>query len=993
MSGFYNPSANETLGLEWLVDGDIGTVVLDSATKAFAQYIPGTASKMSQSIAAYAAALSGTGTFGCEVYSSPYLVGQTSNTSPTGTTVTQTQETKYAGTDTGSDFTSATNSNAAWLAQSGAAATYASVSPGADDTTYLKNVNQVEGPVPARCLMRGAASASTAQMAGKRVLSVEVHVRVKSTLAATPIFAGALNLSGVDYVAANVAVPVGTGYTDLKCGYWELNPSTGVPWTLPDVNNLVTAGATDEFGFVATWNASYTATYADTIRVSSVYLIVRTQPEDRLGYAAGSVTATGWQTWTSKSVPNLLSKQDANLEVTTGDKGSWVADSNTTLTNDATNPGGGWTRSLKALSGAAGAFGAKTGFYPCIAGKTYAFKCYANVTSGKTTTLSLEFYDANGNLLQTSSSAGDAGSGAWKTVGMTAVCTAPVGATQMKAHISTVATAGSQTCYSCGHFVGLDQTALNYVRDSYPGALAKIKVDGAAEMSHMARGLTEITVFRRISGTGTMSMPLIPAGSSTVGMPLGQASHLVTLQDVSGAVLSVGTQATTTTALVSTRLHNWDSANGPSSHYSQPYVARVVGTVNTSNTIKDQKTAAAKTYVAFRLVVAAQVDPPAAALNLKWKRQSDDVQAGGTATINPTDLVQIIPTGSSTASRTTPQVFVVSIPSPGANTAAQYYVEASSTAAVGSGWNLYALDDMGYSGDSTSADTIIFGAGTDAWNDPANGGSNTHRNGMITVQTTPSAPSSLTATVSGDRVVLGWTGTAVGATFAANEIWRSNDRAGLDTDGYVQIADLTDESIVAFTDTEVRRGVAATYKMRSRRTDGSLSDWSTVTAAVTTTVSTTTSHELLFTSNEAPFAMYVSATGLTQAKWAPPVERVITEFAGRDGAVAFIPIEDPLDEWERDVALYWEDNQITTSPLQAPTNTGRAAFVTLENLCRASLSYVCVLDWYGSRWFANVAVSEMRYGKNAGNERGGYLATLHVRELTRTPSTPTSSPA
>lgn len=979
----YNPSSPETAGLEWLIDSDLSSVVLDSATKAFGHYFPGAVSKMSQSIAAYASAISGQGVFGCEVYSAPYAEA-----------VPQAQEIKYAGTDTGSDFTSPSNGNAAWLTQAGGAATYASVSPGVDDTTYLRNVNQVEGPTPARCMMRGAASVNTGALAGKRVLSVEIHVRIKSTLATAPIIAGALNIGGTDYIAINAAVKTNVGYTDMAVGYWELNPSTGLPWRLEDVNNIVTAGATDEFGFVATWNASYTSSYADAIRVSSVYLVVRTQPEDRLGYAAGTVTATGWQTWTAKSVPNLLSKQDANGESDTAATGSWVADSNTTLTNDADDPGAPWTRSFKTVSSAAGAFGMKSGYYPCIAGKTYAFRCYAKVTSGRTTVLSLEFYDANGNLLQTSSSSGDTGTGSYKAIGMTAVATAPTGATQMKAHLVTTATAGSQTCFAAGLFVGLDQSAINFVRDTYPGALTKIKVDGATEVSEVARGLDELVVFRRISGTGLMSMPKLPAGSSTVGMPLDQQSYSVILQDGAGAVLDLADAATPVTALVSTSLDTWDSAEGPQAAYSQPYAVRVSGKVNAANTIESEMTLTAKTYQAFRLVVAGEIDEPAAALSLKLKRRSDNAQAGGTATINPTDLVQIIPPGGGAALRTTPQVFVVAIPSAAANSAAQYYVEASSSAAAGSGWVLYALDTVGYSGDSVSADTIVYGAGTDAWNDPANGGELTRRNGMITVQTAPAAPTNVACALVNNRPRVTWTGTSTGVTFEAMEVWRSNDRP-IDSTGYEQIADLTDEAITSFTDAEARRGVAATYKIRIRRIDGSLSDFSSATSPVTPTVNCATDHDLLLVSNEAPFAMYVSATGMGQARYQPPDERVFVQFSGRDGGVAFRPTEDPLDAWDRDVALYWHtsNNTIATSPLDEPPVTGRAAFATLEALCRASLSYVCVLDIDGNRWFASVAVKELRTGKNAGNESGGYFASISVRELTRTPSTPTASPA
>lgn len=980
MAGFYNPSTPETLGLEWLVDQDPTTFVLDSATKSYGVVMPGIATKLSQQLAVLAQAVSGSLVAGCVLHGAPYVEA-----------VPQSIETDYAGTDTGADFTSPANGGAAaWLTQAGGVASYASVSPGVEDVTYLRNINQLEGPTPARLLMRGN-NAVNAQMAGKRVLSVELHADVKTTLTTTPIVRGVLRLGSIDYQASSVAVPVGAGYTDLTLGLWALNPATGLPWTLPDVNNLITLGATDSFGLLCSYDARYTSAYADTVRVAKVYLKIRWQPEDRAGYAAGTVTATGWQTWTSKSVPNLLTKQDSNLDtlVTSGDVGTWVADVNTTITNDTTDRGAPWTRSLKMISGAAGTFGAKTGLYPAIAGKLYAFRCFAQVTAGRNTTVSIYFYDANGNLLQTSTSGATAGTGAFQALGMTAAVAAPTGTTQMKVGVQTTATAVSQTCFADGMFLGLDQAAITFVRDTSPGGAVAIKVDGAAEVTEIAHPTNELRVFRRVSGTGSMSLVTFGPGSSVVGMPLAMSSYRPTLQDDAGAILALNAVTADVTAFVTVKLHGWDTANGPSFHYSQPYAQRITGVVDTTNTIKSEMTLPAKTYVAVRLVVSGLVDVPGAALNLKIKRVSDDVQAGGTTIINATDLVQIIPVGGSIASRTTPQVFVVAIPTPGANTAAQYYVEASSTAPAGQGWVLYALDDLSYTADGVSVDTIVFGANVDAWNDPANGGRQTRRNGMIDLQTKPAAPSGLTATLAGTVVHLAWTATALGALYAATEVWRSNDRAGIDTDSYVQIADLDVEATATYDDPEGRRGVDATYKLRTRRTDGSLSDFTTATVAAKTP---TTGFDLLAVSAETSASSYVGMMTRGDRVYKPPVERVLREFYGRDGAVAFIPLENPLDEFDVDVALYWAENLVDCSPLVDPPETGRAAFDHLGDLARASLSYVCVLDRDGNRWFANIAVTEIRQGTKNGQTPGGYLATLHVRELTRTPSTPTGNP-
>lgn len=966
MTVTFNPSTPESVGLEWLVTNDPSSFVLDSASKAFGQYLPGAALKRSQSLSTWAEIVSGVGVHGCEVCSAPYVEA-----------IPQSYTTCYAGTDTGAEFTSPTVGGNAWLTQAGGAASYASVSPGVDDSTYLKNVNQVEGPTPARMMMRGTGAQTV--LAGRRILDIELVVRVKSSLQTSPTFKGCLNISGIDYAAASVVIPTGQGYKTLSLGKWSLNPSTGLPWTVPELNLLVTTGGTDEFGLLATWDARYTTSYADTIRVSSVSMIVRWQPEDRCGYAYGQVTATGWQTWTSKSVPNLLSKQDSNLETDTASAGTWVADANTTVSNDTLDPGGAWTRSLKAISTASGAFGAKSGFYPAIAGKTYSFRCFANVTSGRTTTLSILFYDANGNLLQTSSSGGDAGTGSWKAIGMTAVATAPTGTTQLKVGISTVATAGAQTCYAAGIFVGLAQSAITFVRDTSPGGAAPTKVDGSAETTSIAHPVDELRIFRRISGPGIMSIPTFGPGASNVGMPTGLYSYRPTLQDAAGALLSLGAAGTDVTALITTKLHGWDSANGPSADLSQPYARRITGLVNTANTIQSEITTPVKTFVAIRLVVAGEIDEPTANLVLKLKKRSDNSQVGGNATITPTDLEQIIPPAGSIASRTTPQVFVVPITTPAATPAAQCYVEVSSTAAAGSGWVLYALDDMSLTVDGVSIDTITFGAGTDAWTDPGNGGEQARRNGMISLQTRPTAPTGVSAAVSGTSGVVTWTATTVGAPHAATEIWRDSG------DGYEQIADLDTEADDSWTDPEPPRGVATTYELYTRRDDGSRSLPSTATLPIT--VPSTTGPWYILSSAEAPAAMHVACQIFDDDQvFTPPQRRVLKEFHGRDGAVAFMPIEDPLDEFTVKVALYWASG-IDDTFLDQPPVEGRAAFAAIEALCRASISYVCIRDPRGYRWFANVSVSELREVDGVG-----YFATLHVRELTRTPSTPTSSP-
>lgn len=243
----------------------------------------------------------------------------------------------------------------------------------------------------------------------------------------------------------------------------------------------------------------------------------------------------------------------------------------------------------------------------------------------------------------------------------------------------------------------------------------------------------------------------------------------------------------------------------------------------------------------------------------------------------------------------------------------------------------------------------------------------------MNVQTQPAAPTGLTSTVVSTHIALAWSGTGGNA-----EVWRNDDRSGLDSYGYVQIADLT-AGTLAFNDAESRRGVNTTYKVRLRRTDGSYSQFTSATSPVFTP---TTGYTHWFVSNESPFSTYIVANDINASvTWTPPDERVFKEFSGRDGVVTFIPLEDPLDEWERELVLYRNGAM--------PTYVGRGAFTALESLCKSSLSYVCVLDADGNRWYASVGVKQLSRDQNGNFHK----ATVHVREATRSPSTPTISPS
>ena len=985
----YNPSSTDTIGLEWLpADPGPSSFSLDSATKAIGMATAGAPGVGNGSgIGVYLSSVNGQSTVGFETYSSPYL-------DVTG--VPQSIDTFTPATDTSKDTSSPFNSNQAWNTETGAAATFTKVQNAADDVNYLRNTNGFENPADgARMLFNGGVNTATGIEAGKRVLSVEVRARMKSTQTGPPQITGALRLGGIAYKSTTVAVPSGVGYVDLSLGTWSYNPSTNAPWRLQDVNNFLSGLGTDLFGFTGWWLFQV----ADTLRVSQLYLRIRWQPEDRLAYGTLGLVGSGsggagWQTIPGKSVPNLLDKQDSNLDTNTGSVGSWVAGANTTLSNGTVTKAG-WTRCLTLTATAAGAFSATSGFYPAIAGKVYGVGCYQNAAAGRNPTISVLFYDAAGNLLQTTQCASAAGSGSYIAMPASAFGTAPTGTTQCKVQIGATASAGAQTLNVQGILLGLDQTAKILIYDVSPGGASGVKIDGGIEQAFMGLPQPAMTVLRRVIGPGSVSVPVIPAGSSGVGTGLtaaGWGTYKPVAQDAAGAIYALGALAGDLVPMTHNAVHNVEFSNGPIYSYSQPYATRLAGTVDTGNTVKAELSIGANvTYASARFVVAAQVDPPGSSLLVKLKRTSDNVQFGSTLTVQPTDLAQLVPSGGSLASRTTVQVFSGSIGAAALAAGTQYYLEFSSAAAVGAGWLVYALDDKAYVNDSVSADTVKFGGTTDAWTDPRQGGRSTNRNGLATIQAQPSTPGAFAGAAQAGFNRLTWTATALGASkFSGYEVQRSEDGGTT----WVQIADLNTEAQVRFDDYESRRGsaFAASYRMRVRRKDGGLSAFTATvgpfTQALTAGRVRIVTNELASGGPAVEANDYSKASNFTARSWDFVESAVELEFEGRDGAVVFVPLETEGDRFTLPLALYAEGGE--DGLLTAPTSAqrGRAAFEALRVLTRQFVSYLCVLDSDGGRWFANVRL------ENPTREEPGQLHTVDavVRQATSTPSLPTTSP-
>lgn len=420
----------------------------------------------------------------------------------------------------------------------------------------------------------------------------------------------------------------------------------------------------------------------------------------------------------------------------------------------------------------------------------------------------------------------------------------------------------------------------------------------------------------------------------------------------------------------------------------QPYTqVATVGVYTGSGTTQGELTpGGTDDYAGLRLTAGYFTGVPTADLTVEVRRRSDSVLMG-TFTVTPADLVAA---GAATAGSLVLVQVKATAPGIALASGVQYYLDLSSSTPVANAWLVGLLAVVGGAGGITYQEATYQG-GTDQA-DPINGAAST---------TLPTCPADFAAVIDAavdtpadftasaevaplpdeqpceldgiPYVQLGWTVTSLGADFASYQI----ERLGEDGTTWQQIAGITDESVDGFVDYEGRLGVAETYRLRVVRTDGASSYWSselTVTADAAGCGYT-------FTSNEAPeYAVGYPDTYKgtpTRTYQFPEAQEVqFRTMFGRDYQIAFRPIA------RRGVTF---DRHLVIGGLAAPAaGVGPPAADMLRDIAWATLSYVCVRDQSGNRWFANLRVVDLEvtnYGTVYIHE-----VNVGVVQLTGTPS-------
>jgi hypothetical protein len=202
-------------------------------------------------------------------------------------------------------------------------------------------------------------------------------------------------------------------------------------------------------------------------------------------------------------------------------------------------------------------------------------------------------------------------------------------------------------------------------------------------------------LLRRVAGTGSATWASLDSGAT---MPKGDVGYRPTLDSSGSLIDDIGAARTEDYAYV------LQTTAPAASVDSQPYVDLIRTPVDVGHTVQMQFTETATSTRQYVSLVAgsSRHQAPAADLTVKIKRQSDNVQMGGTGTIQVADIDDAF----------YPLQVVECILATGAalTNGTQYYVELTCTAVAGQGWDVSLLDTKA---PPVSADLVGYGGTTD----------------------------------------------------------------------------------------------------------------------------------------------------------------------------------------------------------------------------------------------------------------------------------------
>lgn len=173
--------------------------------------------------------------------------------------------------------------------------------------------------------------------------------------------------------------------------------------------------------------------------------------------------------------------------------------------------------------------------------------------------------------------------------------------------------------------------------------------------------------------------------------------------------------------------------------------------------------------------------------------------------------------------------------------------------------------------------------------------------------------------------------------------------------GWDTIMQATVQSTAIFNDYEARIAIASSYRIRVVNVLGFVGPWSTVVSATIpapgVTGRTVDNSLLAFTTNErqaggSNLAYITPVPDTEEALTFPEANRTNLQFMyGKDYLTAFQPLERGGEQFSRTLLV---QQMAVAGPLI------EAGFSSMRNLAWATVSYVCVRNEIGDRWYANV---------------------------------------
>lgn len=517
-----------------------------------------------------------------------------------------------------------------------------------------------------------------------------------------------------------------------------------------------------------------------------------------------------------------------------------------------------------------------------------------------------------------------------------------------------------------------------------PGAGASWAKPLSGDFTVLLRRPVDASIIWGVSGTP--HNPVFPwlsaqvASVETASAVPGVASAIPVL-DAYGQVTSIdftsATRGRTIPLIVSTSAPTTSQDSLP--YYLTNDLTHMPG-INNAQTVTQQFTApASATFDFIRL----ELKPGLAsqAVLIKVKRVSDNVQFGNTITVTAAAAAALAAQGNGFVIFATTGVGAVLV------SGTRYYIELTSadSTTLGLGWQTVLIGDASMGG-GTGSSLATFGGATDTA--LVAGVAKTELDMPFALAQLPATPAGLAVAVQNvvpasfkvaqgcgiptvQAVRVSWTATALGATWTRYEVQRTENGGTT----WKDIAWGTSaEANVIFTDYESPRGVNVQYRIRVVRSDGAISNYTAASAGVTCQPY---GCEMIFVSNESQ-SLVVAYNREPELKYGfiAPQRDQFWEIYGADYAVAFMESEDPGIA----VGALLTVNFATLPPVDDVT-----VFSPLRSMCRAPVSYVCVLDFSGSRFFAHV-----QFPTGTWTEPGyNYHADVMITEITGTPSVAT----